>query len=187
MHTTLARLALIVVVAAGCGGSSSDGAEPMDDAASSPPYQSFAPMTRSMGLADSNMQVSLTDAVGPIACALSTNQKSGLGTVGHQIILNYSSATGVPCPTGTFAIDSTCPANLDREFGAAVRRGCAYFRQWDATAHLVTVRAASAGAIQLSGNAAACAIKVELSFDGQVFSDMFTLTDGLAAQPWCSP
>jgi hypothetical protein len=84
-------------------------------------------------------------------------------------------------------MDSTCAANLDREPGAAVRRGCAYYRQWDATAHLVAVRPASAGAIQLSGNEAACTIKVELSFDGQVFSEMFTLTNGLAAQPWCSP
>jgi hypothetical protein len=185
LHTTLACLGLVV---AGCGGSSSGDPAIMDDAAASqPPYQSFAPMTRSMGLAEGEMQVSLTDAVGPIACALSTNQKSGLGTAGHQIILNYSSAVGVPCPRGTFAIDSTCPANLDREFGAAVRRGCAYFRQWDATAHLVTVRAASAGAIQISGNEAACAIKVELSFDGQAFSDTFTLTNGLASQPWCSP
>jgi hypothetical protein len=180
-------LACLALVVAGCGGASNGAAENLVDAAESkPPYQSFAPMTRSMGLADGDMQVSLTDAVGPIACALSTNQNSGLGTAGHQIILNFSSATGVPCPTGTFAIDSTCPASLDREFGAAVRRGCAYFRQWDATAHLVAVRAASAGAIQISGNEAACTIKVELSFDGQAFSDTFTLTNGLAAQPWCS-
>jgi len=158
----------------------------MVDASVSQPYQSFASMTRSMAVADGDMQLSLTDAVGPIACALSTNQKSGLGTAGHQIILNYSSAVGVPCPTGTFAIDSTCPASLDHEVGASVRRGCAYFRQWDASAHLVTVRAASAGAIQISGNEAACMIKVELSFDGQAFSDTFTLTNG-PARPWCSP
>jgi len=182
--TTLACLGLVV---AGCGGRSDSPAETMIDAAASLPYQSFAPMTRSMGVADGEMQVSLTDAVGPIACGLSTNQKSGLGSAGHQIILNYSSAVGVPCPTGTFAIDSTCPANLDRETGAAVRHGCAYFRQWDATAHLVAVRAASAGAIQLSGNEAACKIVVELSFDGQAFSDTVTLTNLLAAQPWCSP
>ncbi|HEU4732733.1 MAG TPA: hypothetical protein VFT22_32780 [Kofleriaceae bacterium] len=184
-YTTLGCLALVI---AGCGGSPMDAPENMVDAAEPrPPYQGFTPMTRSMGLADGDMQVSLTDAVGPIACALSTDQKSGLGTAGHQIILNYSAATGLPCPTGTFAIDSTCPASPDREVGAAVRRGCAYFRQWDATAHLVAVRAASAGAIQISGDEAACTITVELSFDGQAFSDTFTLTDGLAAQPWCSP
>jgi hypothetical protein len=183
-HSMLAYLALVV---AGCGGSSKDGPENMDAAESKPPYQGFAPMTRSMALADGNMQVSLTDAVGPIACALSTNQNSGLGTAGHQIILNYGSPTGVPCSGGTFAIDSTCPASPGQGLGAAVRRGCAYFRQWDATAHLVAVRAASAGAIQISGNEAACEIKVELSFDGQAFADTFTLTNLLAAQPWCSP
>jgi hypothetical protein len=182
-HTALSCLVVVV----GCGGSSMDAPQNVDAAGAKPPYQSFAPMTRSMGLADGDKQVSLTDAVGPIACALSTNQKSGLGSAGHQIILNHGSATGVPCPTGTVAIDSTCPAGLDREFGAAVRPGCAYFRQWDAMAHLVAVRAASAGAIQISGNEASCTIKVELSFDGQAFSDTFTLTNGLAAQPWCSP
>jgi hypothetical protein len=184
-HSTLACLALIV---AGCGGASSDVPDNMIDAAGSrPPYQSFAPMTRSIGLADGEMQLSVTDAVGPIACALSTNQNSGLGTAGHQIILNFNSAFGGPCPNGTFAMDATCPASPDPGIGAAVRRGCAYFRQWDATARLVTVSAASAGAIQVSGDEAACAIKLELSFDGQVFSDTFTLTDGLNAQPWCSP
>ena len=52
---------------------------------------------------------------------------------------------------------------------------------------VVAVRAASTGAIQISGNEAACKIKVELSFDGQAFSDTLTLTNLLATQPWCSP
>jgi len=188
------RLGLILLVAA-CNSGGGGGPFGGDDSPSLPDapsgmkptidYQPFTTRTRSFGLAGDVHQLSLTDATGAVACGLSLDHHNKLGTTGHQILIHVTHAVGVPCPTGTYAIRSGC--STDFEFGHpyAVPEKCAYYRRFDATAKELGIVAASAGAVQISGNEASCTLTVNLSFAGQAYSDTVTLTNGLVADPWC--
>lgn len=190
------RLASMFLVLAACssgggngfpGGGGDDTVTLPDGPGTTPPtidYQPFTTRTRSFGLAGSDHQLSLTDAVGPVACGLSQNFNNKLGTAGHQILINVTPAVGVPCPTGTHAIRSNCSTDFSFNLDAVPER-CAYYRRFDTQARELGIVAASAGAVTITGNESACTFTVSLSFMGQAYSDTFTLTNGLTAQPWC--
>ena len=186
-HISIALLSLLVAcgssdrVAGGGGGGGGGGG----DVDAPPPidYHSFAPHTRSLGLAADHFQLSLTDTIGPIACGLATDFHNGLGTSGSQILIEMGYAAGYPCPTGTHTIKSNCDAPFDGV--PYVPENCAYYRAFDNQARDLGTRAATAGAVTVTGNDAACTFTINLSFAGQAFTDTFTLTNGLSASPWC--
>lgn len=150
-------------------------------------YEAFTTRTRSLGDGGGDrFMLSLTDTNGPIACSLSKDFRAGLGTDGHQILADVGYIAGYPCPTGTHSIHAAdCPTSLKNEF--SLREGCAYYRRYDNTATELGVLVATAGAVTVTGNESACTFNVNLSFSGQAYSDTFTLTNGLVADPWCSP
>ena len=186
------RLASTLVVLAACssGGKGSGGDDSpvvIDGPGSTPPtidYQPFTTRTRSFGLAGDTHQLALTDAVGPVACGLSTDFNNKLGTAGHEILMNVVHAQGTPCPTGTYSMKFGCSTDFRTSF-QAVPENCAYYRRFDNTAKELGIVAASAGAVTITGNEANCTFNVNLSFNGQAYSDTFTLQNGLTAQPWC--
>lgn len=149
-------------------------------------YEAFTARTQSLG--DGNygyFLLSLTDTTGSIACSLSKDFRAGLGNAGHQILANLGYIAGYPCPTGTHSMHgASCPIDLDRQF--SIGEGCAYYRRFDNTGRVVGTVAATAGAITVTGNEAACTFQVHLSFGGKGFSNIFTLTNGIVANPWCS-
>ena len=148
-------------------------------------FQSFTTRTRSFGLAGDVHQLALTDTTGPIACGLSQDYHNGLGTAGHEILIFVTPAVGTPCPTGNYSIRSGCTNDFGFGNPQAVPENCAYYRRYDTQAHELGMLPASAGAIKITGNEQSCTFTVNLSFAGQSFSDTFTLTNGLTAQPWC--
>jgi hypothetical protein len=184
------RLAMMLLVTAcssgGKGGGGDDGVTLPDGQGGGPrptiDYQSFTTRTRSIGVAGDRHMVSLTDNVGPVACGLSKDHHNGLGTAGHQLLMEIGYANSV-CPTGTHSIKSGCTTDLG--FLPSVPEGCAYYRRFDATAKELGIVAASAGAVQVTGTEASCTFTVNLSFAGQAYTDTFTLTNGLVADPWC--
>ncbi|HEY4182148.1 MAG TPA: hypothetical protein VGM90_35135 [Kofleriaceae bacterium] len=187
------RLVLLAVILGACSGSGKDDVRVggggddtgADASVSSIAYEPFTAKTRSLGLAGGQFQLSITDTQGSIACGLSQDIHNGPGTMGSQIIVNLTYAAGDPCPLGTYSIHSGC-STQDDGFSPFMAEGCAYYRRWDVQANLLGIRAASAGAIVVSGNDTACTIKTNLSFNGQAFSDTVTLTNGLSApDPWC--
>jgi hypothetical protein len=101
--------------------------------------------------------------------------------------MNVAYAAGYPCPEGSYAIPSDCPASPDSVFFPYYRESCAYYRAFDATGTLLGAAAATAGVITITGDDTACTFAVELSFAGEPFTDSFTLVDGLTADPWCTP
>lgn len=180
------RLVSIFFVLAACSsGGGDDVVLPGDGSNENPPtidYQSFTTRTRSKGVAGDRHMVSVTDAVGPVACGLSKDHHNTLGTAGHQILMEIGYANSV-CPTGTHSIKSGCTTDLG--FFPSVPEGCAYYRRFDNQAKMLGIVAASAGAVQVTGNEASCTFTVNLSFAGQAYNDTFTLTNGLTADPWC--
>jgi len=187
------RLASTFLLLAACssGGGSGFGGDDshvsIDGPSGDPPtidYQAFTTRTRSFGVAGDTHQLSLTDAVGAVACGLSTDFNNKLGTAGHQILMNVVHTQGTPCPTGTYSMKSGCSTNFQFSF-SAVPENCAYYRRFDAQAKELGIVAASAGAVQITGNEANCTFTVNLSFAGQAYSDTFTLQNGLVANPWC--
>ena len=186
------RSALVVLLlACSCGGgggaqTGGDDNPPPGDGDTPPTidFQPFTTRTRSFGLAGDRHQLSLTDAVGPVACGLSTDFHNKLGTAGHQILMNVTPPVGTPCPTGTYAMKSGCSTNLERQ-PYAVPDNCAYYRRFDAQANELGIVAASAGAVSITGDEQNCTFTVNLSFNGQAYADTFTLQNGLTAQPWC--
>jgi len=147
-------------------------------------YQPFTARTRSLGHADGYFQLSTTDTVGPIACGVAQDHRSALGTSGHQIIASVGFTSGVPCPTGTHTVRSGCSTSFP-SFSAAIADGCAYYRRFNAQGQALGTVAATAGAISVTGDDLACMFTVNLSFSGEAYTDTFTLTNGLVADPWC--
>ena len=148
-------------------------------------FQPFLARTRSLGHADNSwFQLSTTDTVGPIACGVAQDHRAALGTSGHQIIANLGFISGTPCPTGTHSMRSGC-ATMIGQFSAAVDESCAYYRRYSAQGQVLGTVAATAGAINVTGDDAACTFTVNLSFSGEAYTDGFTLTNGIVADPWC--
>ena len=148
-------------------------------------YQRFTAKTRSLGHADSSwFQLSTTDTIGPIACGAAQDHRAALGTSGHQIITNLGFISGTPCPTGRHAVRSGCETRFD-SFSSVVDESCAYYRRFNAQGQLLGTVAATAGAIAVSGDDVACMFNVNLSFSGEAYTDTFTLTNGIVADPWC--
>jgi len=190
-HLTSMSLLLAACSSGGGGGLLNNGDDTvvLGDASdpNTPPtidYQPFTTRTRSFGLAGDVHQLSLTDAVGPVACGLAKDFNNKLGTAGHQILMNVTHAVGTPCPTGTYSMKSGCSTNFQFNL-YAVPENCAYYRRFDTQARELGIVAASAGAVTITGNESACTFTVNLSFAGQAYSDTFTLTNGLVADPWC--
>ncbi len=154
-------------------------------------YHPFTPMTRSLALAGgsigSELQLAITDGTGAIACNLAVDRANSLGVAGSEIIADVTYANGTPCPTGSYSVPSSCPDMNSEIGGPSVPQHCAYSRAWDATGASLGSVAATAGAITVTGNEASCTINVSMTFSGKAFSDSFTLTNGLSAQPWCTP
>jgi hypothetical protein len=144
----------------------------------------FTARTRSLGNADSYFQLSSTDNIGPIACGASQDHHNALGTSGNQILANVGYIAGYPCPTGNHSIRSGCTTALS-QFYKNVDEGCAYYRKFNAQGQVMGIVAATAGAINVSGDDAACMFTVNLSFSGEAYTDTFTLTNGLVSDPWC--
>ena len=178
------RTVLLVGLLTACA-AQDDGGSVID--ASVPPsfeYQPFPARTRSLGHADSYFQLSTTDTIGPIACGVANDYRAALGTSGHQILANLGFISGVPCPTGTHTIRSGCSTTLPA-FGNNLSEGCAYYRRFGAQGQVLGTLAATAGAINVTGDDRSCTLTVNLSFAGEAYTDTFTLTNGLTADPWC--
>ena len=187
-------MCLLLAVTTGCAAESDDGlgnggggGDGSGSGGSSIKYEPFTTKTRSLGDGGADhFMLSLTDGIGPIACSLSNDFRSGLGTAGSQIIADVGYIAGYPCPTGTHSIHAAdCPTSLKNEF--RLREGCAYYRRYDNTGTELGIVVATAGAVTVTGNESACTFNINLSFSGEAFSDMFTLTNGIVADPWCTP
>jgi hypothetical protein len=184
-------LCLVLAVITGCAADKDDGGGGGGGGGGSGSatikYEPFTTRTRSLGDGGGDhFMLSLTDTIGPIACSLSKDFRAGLGTDGHQIIADVGSIAGVPCPTGTHSIHAAdCPTSLKNEF--TLREGCAYYRRYDNTGTELGIVVATAGAVTVTGNESSCMFNINLSFSGEAYSDIFTLTNGLVADPWCSP
>jgi hypothetical protein len=186
-------MCLFLALVTGCAAESDDqvvgvggGGDGSGSGAGSIKYEPFTTRTRSLGDGGSDhFMLSLTDTIGPIACSLSKDFRAGLGTDGHQIIVDVGYIAGYPCPTGTHSIHAAdCPTNLANEF--TLREGCGYYRRYDNTGKELGVVVATAGAVTVTGNESACTFNINLSFSGEAYSDSFTLTNGIVADPWCS-
>lgn len=189
----LKLISMLLAVATGCATQSDDqvmtggGGGNGSGSGSSIKYEPFTTKTRSLGDGGGDhFMLSLTDGVGPIACSLSKDFRAGLGTAGSQILADVGYIAGYPCPTGTHSIHAAdCPTSLKNEF--TLREGCAYYRRYDNTGTELGIVVATAGAVTVTGNESSCTFNVNLSFSGEAFSDTFTLTNGIVADPWCSP
>lgn len=191
------RTIWLVLAVAACGGDSrgtvlgGGGGGGADASSQNLGYHPFTPHTRSLALAGGNngseLQLAITDGTGAIACNLAVDKANSLGVAGSAIIADVTYANGTPCPTGSYAVPSNCPDMNSNEFGGpSVPSHCAYYRAWDATGASLGSIAATAGAITVSGNETSCTISVNMTFTGKTFTDSFTLTNGLVAQPWCT-
>jgi len=177
-------LLCLLAASTGCGGGAGDGGQPPDAAAPVLGYQTFTTRTRSMSK-DQDFQISTTDVMGPIACALPADQSAGIGTSGSQIILAFHDPNFQNCPVGTYAIRSGCQQPATGGFSMQVPDGCAYYRRYDQQGHLLGTLPATAGAISVTGTESACTFMVNLSFSGQTHADTFTLTSWPMSWPWC--
>ncbi len=180
------RTLSILLVLGACGGDG-DGVEgvglPDAPVSSNLQYQPFTVRTRSLGTNSSPRLFTLTDTTGAIACGTANDWQAGLGTMGSEILIGLDSfLDGGVCPTGTHSIHSNCTVPSD--FNGA-RANCAYYRRYNQQGQELGILPATAGAVSFSGNESSCVITVNLSFNGQAFTDSVTLTNGLVANPWC--
>lgn len=178
----LGSLVLMVMVA-GCPAEMTT-QQPGPDAAPTLMFEQFTSKTWSLSVVGGVAQLSITDAAGPTACALATDQKAGLPSAGVQIIVALPGTLTEPCPAtvGGYQV-MKCPATLGT--GAAVPQGCAFYRRWDANGTLLGATAALNGVITLNGTATSCTIRANVGFLGANFGEQFSLTGGTGAQPWC--
>lgn len=181
MNRTLLLFGLLTACAAQDDGGGSNVDAPITPSFE---YQPFTARTRSLGHADRFFQLSTTDTIGPIACGVAQDHHAALGTSGHQILASLGFTSGVPCPTGTHTIRSGCSPVLPM-FGKNIPEGCAYYRRFSAQGQALGTIAATAGAITVTGDDLSCSFTVNLSFSGEAYTDTFTLTNGLTADPWC--
>ena len=176
------RVLVLLVAAGGCQPSSGDG-NPPSDAAPIIMYERFVSTTWSLSTTGGAAQLSITDAAGPAACALSVDQHRSLGAAGVQIILQLPGMVTGTCPQGGYSINGKCAAALGS--AAYVPAGCAFYRKWDAQGALVGLTAAINGEITIAGTPSSCTIRASVGFLGASFDEIFSLTNGATAQPWC--
>ncbi|CAN5741925.1 hypothetical protein BH11MYX3_BH11MYX3_05700 [soil metagenome] len=177
------RTLSIVLVLGACGGGD-DGQSPGNPDAPGTPtvqFQPFTVRTRSLGANSSPRLFTLTDTTGAIACGTANDWEAGLGTQGSEIVVALDSFISGVCPTGTHSMHSNCTVP---QFGGPIPN-CAYYRRYDQQGKEIGVLPATAGAVNVSGNESSCVLTVNLSFNGQAFTDAVTLTNGLVANPWC--
>ncbi len=178
------RTLSILLIFGACGGGDGggdDGSGVDAPGASSIQYQPFTVRTRSLGTNTSPRLFTLTDTTGAIACGTANDWQAGLGTQGSEIVLALDSSIGGVCPTGTHSMHSNCTVP---RFGGP-QPNCAYYRRYNQQGQEIGVLPATAGAVNISGNESSCVLTVNLSFNGQAFTDVVTLTNGLVANPWC--
>lgn len=189
MKSSLA-LVLLSVLLAGCPDPDDNNmmggpdAAPPADAVPPISYESFAATTWSVSMVDGRYQVSITDGTGVSACALSADHRNDLGTAGHQLIMSVPAAGGLPCPAGSYPMNTSCGINVGT--GTAVPASCAFYRKWDAQGALLGVAGAINGEVTFAGSTGSCTVRVNVGFVGGSFAMMATLSDGQGAQPWCN-
>jgi hypothetical protein len=173
----------IVLVLGACGGGDDGGPAGTPDAPGNPSiqFQPFTVRTRSLGANSSPRLFTLTDTTGAIACGTANDWEAGLGTQGSEIVIALDSFIGGVCPTGTHSMHSNCTIP---QFGGP-GGNCAYYRRYNQQGQEIGVLPATAGAVNISGNESSCVLTVNLSFNGQAFTDAVTLTNGIVANPWC--
>jgi hypothetical protein len=175
------RVLVLLVAAGGCmpsGGSTST-----PDAAPMIMYERFVSTTWSLSTIGGASQLTITDAAGAAACALSVDQKRTLGGAGVEIILQLAGPVTDTCPAGHYSINGKCPATFGTD--AYVPAGCAFYRKWDAQGALVGFTVAINGEITIVGTPDSCTIRASVGFLGASFDEVFTMTNGAGAQPWC--
>jgi hypothetical protein len=147
-------------------------------------FEQFTSKTWSLSVSGGVAQLSITDAGGPPACALASDQKRGLPAAGVQIIVALPGTLTEACPglVGGYEI-MKCPLSLGT--ATTVPQGCAFYRRWDASGAGLGVLGALNGIITISGTATTCTIRANVGFLGANFSETFSLTGGTGAQPWC--
>lgn len=177
------RVLVLLVAAGGCTPQSAF--DPGPDAAPIIMYDPLTSHTWSLSIMGSAAQLSITDGSGPAACALSADQRRGLGAAGGQIILRLPVMATDMCPAlvSGYELRSNCPATLGSE--AYVPEGCAFYRRWDAQGAPLGITVALNGVIKSTGNGTSCTIYANVGFLGAAFSEMVSLTNGTGAQPWC--
>ena len=179
------RLWVIVLTAAvgGCSSSTGGSGDPGVDAIPSINYVRFTSHTWSVSQIGGAVQISISDATGPAACAASEDAHRNLGAEGVQILLQLPAMVSGTCPVNNYTLSTHCSS--DPGSGAYVPAVCAYFRKFDAQGALVGIAAAIAGEIDFSGSASSCTIRANVGFVGATFNEQTALTNGDGVQPWC--
>jgi hypothetical protein len=145
-------------------------------------FQPFTSTTWSLAMMNGAAQLSITDGSGPAACALSVDQQHTLGAAGVQIIVQLAGTATDTCPVGQYPVTPHCDSPSS---AAYVTAGCAFYRRWDASGHLVGITSAINGEVSIFGGTSSCTVRANIGFLGGSFAEMLTLMNGAGMQPWC--